>query len=138
MAYSKKPNDIPTTPNLVYAKEGRTNWPDWLGTDTRSGAEIVWRPFEEARAFARSLGLKSGKEWVAFGKTDKRPADIPTAPYRIYAKDGWTNWKIAIGDSDLLKSDIPRGPRSAKSAYQRYSLHQQCTFLRAPLLSFIT
>ena len=34
--------------------------------------------------------------------------------------------------------DIPLGASFVESAYRRYSLHQQCTFLRAPLLSFIT
>jgi hypothetical protein len=51
-----------------------------------------WRPFDEARAFVRSRGLKSEKEWQAFSQSKKRPADIPSHPGSIYADAGWAGW----------------------------------------------
>ena len=36
-----------------------------------------WRSFEEARKFAQSLNLKSGKEWLNYCKSGKKPKDIP-------------------------------------------------------------
>jgi len=48
-----------------------------------------WRPFEEARKFARSLKLKNQGEWVEYCKSDERPSDIPTNPHAAYKNDGW-------------------------------------------------
>ena len=45
-----------------------------------------WRKFEDARALARKLGLKSASEWRDYCKSGKKPADIPANPYTIYAK----------------------------------------------------
>ena len=39
-----------------------------------------WRKFEDARAFVRSLGLKSADEWSDYCKSGKKPADIPVIP----------------------------------------------------------
>ena len=91
-AYSKsgkKPDYIPTSPYSVYAEKGWTNWGDWLGTSCL--------PFEEARAFAHKLGLKSQKEWLVYRKSGKRPSSIPTNPNRTYAGKGWTSWGDWLG-----------------------------------------
>jgi len=62
-------------------------------------AKLSWRPFEEARAYVRSLNLKSNTEWLKFTKgelTQKGilPADIPVTPERTYKNDGW----FSLGD----------------------------------------
>ena len=54
-----------------------------------------WRSFEEARAFAQSLGLKSVTEWNQWYKTDTRPNDIPSDPYAAY-KEIRSNAKINL------------------------------------------
>jgi hypothetical protein len=64
---------------------------DWIGTDI-----FHYRPFKMARAFVRALGLKSAKEWNAYCTSGKKPADIPSVAYKIYADDGW------LGMSDWL------------------------------------
>lgn len=51
-----------------------------------------WLPFEDARAFARSLGLKSGDEWLAYCRGelegfDPKPENIPTSANQIYADE---------------------------------------------------
>src|SRR5205823_578783 len=55
----------------------------------------TFRPFAEARAYVRGLGLRNGDEWADWAKSAARPADIPSAPDRTY-KDQW------IGMSDWL------------------------------------
>ena len=55
----KLPPDIPAGPERVYVDDW-TNWADWLGHNRRIGG---WRPFREARQFARRLNLKSNKDW---------------------------------------------------------------------------
>jgi superfamily II DNA or RNA helicase len=84
----KKPDDIPTEPGGTYANAGWLGWRDWLGTN--------WRPFEEARAFVRSLGFKSAKEWIAYSKSGNRPVDIPSNPQKAYADD-WVSFSDWLG-----------------------------------------
>ncbi len=62
-------------------------------------AKLSWRPFEEARRFAQSLGLKSNSQWSVYcqkgleGKP-KLPSDIPKAPWWGYRDSGW----VSVGD----------------------------------------
>jgi len=53
-----------------------------------------WRPFEEARAYVQTLGLKNQEEWKSWVKSNQRPDDIPAAPWNIYKDKGW----ISLGD----------------------------------------
>jgi hypothetical protein len=52
-----------------------------------------YRPFKEARAFARSRNLRTKAEWFEFCKSGKKPKDIPATPQRIYAENGWAGWR---------------------------------------------
>ena len=42
---------------------------------SRGGSRIARKPFAEAREFARSLGLRSTKEWEKWSKSGARPDD---------------------------------------------------------------
>jgi superfamily II DNA or RNA helicase len=83
----RKPSDIPSNPDKTYANAGWAGTADWLGT----GRFHVkgWRPFKQARAFARGLNLNSGEEWSAYCRSGRKPADIPMSPHAVYAKVGW-------------------------------------------------
>jgi len=50
-----------------------------------------WRPFEEARKFVRSLGLKNQVEWREYYKSGNKPDDIPSRPDKAYNGIGWKN-----------------------------------------------
>lgn len=57
-------------------------------------AKLGWRPFEEARAYARSLGLDSQEAWRRFAREadpekQELPLDIPRTPNVIYKGQGW-------------------------------------------------
>jgi len=93
-----QPDNIPSSPHLVYAKEF-AGWADWLGTDTVAAKDRVFLPFAEARQFARGLGLKSQIEWEEYRRSGNRPADIPANPHRVYAKEfaGWADWLGYLG-----------------------------------------
>jgi hypothetical protein len=83
----KKPDDIPVSPRKVYARAGWEGLDDWLGIAKH------WRPFREARIFARKIGLNSKTEWDAYCRSGKKPNDIPNAPHRVYADwNGWGDW----------------------------------------------
>jgi hypothetical protein len=62
------PADIPAFAERTYANKGWKGMGDWLGTGTIAPQWREYRPFAEARAFARKLKLKSGKEWRAYCK----------------------------------------------------------------------
>jgi superfamily II DNA or RNA helicase len=90
----KLPADIPTCPNRTYADMGWKGMGDWLGTGRLASRLKKHRSFSKARAFARKLQLKSGKEWRAFCKgkmlhKGRLPADIPACPNQTYADKGW-------------------------------------------------
>src|SRR5262245_46696781 len=55
----KLPRGLPRAPHMVFADDGWLSWGDWLGSGTIATYKVKYRPFEQARAFARTLGLKS-------------------------------------------------------------------------------
>ncbi|MBE43614.1 MAG: hypothetical protein CMO16_00300 [Thaumarchaeota archaeon] len=59
------------------------------------GNKKVWRSFEEARKFTRSLKLRNQTEWNQYYMSNKdgipKPDDIPSAPWKIYKND-WNGW----------------------------------------------
>ena len=73
---------------------------DWLGTGTIAPQLRQFRSFAKARAFVRRLKLKNVAEWRALCRGDLKdkgvlPPDIPQAPERTYANEGWVstgNW----------------------------------------------
>ena len=87
-----KPDDIPASPEKAY----KGKWKgigDWLGTGRVANRYKIFRPFEEARTFARSLGLKSEKYWRSYCRSGEKPEDIPYSPNEVY-KEQW----IGMGD----------------------------------------
>ena len=92
-----KPHDIPTKPYRTYANEGWVGLGDWLGTGTVANQFRQFRPFKEARAFARGLGLVSNKEWRDYLNSNMKPDDIPSAPEHAYAEVGWAGYPDWLG-----------------------------------------
>jgi hypothetical protein len=93
-ASGARPADIPARPSQTYANSGWLGYGDWLGTGTVSTRMRKFRSFKRARAFARSLGLKSQREWSVYCKSGKKPRDIPQSPHEVYADVGW----LGLGD----------------------------------------
>ena len=94
--------DVPADPARMYRGHGWRGWCDFLGVAKRGRPRTAWRPFVEARAFARGLAFRSSHEWVAWCRGDRpdlptRPADIPAVPYLAYAADGWNGWRDFLG-----------------------------------------
>jgi hypothetical protein len=100
----KRPVGISTQPHKIYAGSGWVSWGDWFGNNNVHTKAFL--PFEEARAFVRSLGLKGAKEWCAYRKN--RPSNIPSAPNTQYAGKGWVNWGDWFGTSNVhTKTFLP-------------------------------
>ena len=97
----KKPADVPSNPNQMYAKAGWAGMGDWLGTGKVATHLRQYRPFKKARAFVRSLGLKSVDEWYDYCKSGRKPADIPISASKTYEEDGWSGWGDWLGTGRL-------------------------------------
>jgi superfamily II DNA or RNA helicase len=82
-----KPQDIPSNPNKMFKDKGWKGWPDFLGK-----RKTEYRTYEGTKKFARSLNLKSKKEWSELCKSGKKPKDIPSNLYQFYKDKGWTSW----------------------------------------------
>ncbi len=96
------PSNIPANPAVKYASQGWKGYGDWLGTGKLRPGLQQYRSFDEARAFAHTLGLKGQTEWFQFCKgkfSDKGelPSDIPVTPHRIYAGKGWAGMGDWLG-----------------------------------------
>jgi hypothetical protein len=96
-----KPADIPAYARATYADAGWAGFGDWLGTGTVASFLRQFRPFKKARAFVRRLGLKSSDEWRDYYKSGKKPLDIPAAPSRTYAEEGWVGMGDWLGTSKV-------------------------------------
>ena len=81
----------------------------------------AWRPFDEARGFARSLQLKNVKEWEQYAKTDEKPNDIPAAPSYVYKNDGWKNWIDWLGNEDRIVSEETKRKMSEAAKGRKHS-----------------
>ena len=105
-----KPDFIPDEPYIVYKGEGWKGWDAWLKKTKETkfeeprmmtlweSAEIQkWLPYNDARNFARSLGLEYKEQWNIYVKglySDKKalPENIPKDPDWIYRYTGWRDW----------------------------------------------
>jgi hypothetical protein len=119
-----KPFDIPSAPQVAYAKSGWNGWGDWLGTGNVAFHLRHYLPFPAARSFARSLGLVDHAAWRDYvrGRLSGKPplpTNIPADPYSKYRSKGWRNWR------DWL------GPRVAKHPSWKYrAFHDAREFAR--------
>ncbi len=93
----KRPSDIPSNANKIYKGKGWIDWPDFLGTQNTATFKRKFRPFEEAKEFVRSLGLKNIEDYKRYASSGNRPADIPSDPQLQYKGKGWIDWPDFLG-----------------------------------------
>ena len=56
----------------------------------------------------RDLGFKDTREWRAYSKSDKKPANIPSSPNDAYTERDWTNWGDWLGTGNVrTKTFLP-------------------------------
>jgi superfamily II DNA or RNA helicase len=93
----KKPDYIPAAPHKVYKGKGWTNLGDWLGTGRLAPKDKKYWPYEKAKEFAQSSGIKSSKQWSLASKAGKLPVGLPADPARKYEQKGWITWGHFLG-----------------------------------------
>src|SRR5262249_41993518 len=125
----EKPPDIPADPVYVY-REHWKGWGDWLG---HGRAGEVWRPFGPAREYARTLKLKSYKEWRerardrSFANKNRLPDDIPSYPNNVYKKE-WIGWWDWLGTRHRRRKWMPYA--SARALARKLGLTSERAFVR--------
>ena len=117
------PPDIPASPWYIYKDTGWLSMGDWLGTGYVARSKREYRPFKDARAFVRSLALKSTYEWIKYSRSGKRPDDIPSNPGRSYAGIGWISWGDWLGGSYVASSQRYRLFNDARAFVRKLSLN---------------
>jgi hypothetical protein len=63
-----------------------------------------FRDFEDAREFARSLGIQTWKEWQEYCKSGNKPDDIPRNVNTTYKKD-FKGWGDFLGTGTIRTQD---------------------------------
>ena len=96
-----RPANIPSAPHKIYKHDGWQGYGHWLGTGNLVGGKLAFLPFKKAREYARTLKLKSKKEWKDWAKTGDRPANVPSHPDRIYQHDGWQGYGHWLGTGNV-------------------------------------
>jgi len=87
-----KPDNIPSTPNMVYKNEWK-GVPDWLENGNSSNKDRIYLTYEECQKFAQKNSITSQIEWEKFGK---KPSNVPSHPERVFSKQ-WTTWPNFLG-----------------------------------------
>jgi exonuclease I len=105
-----KPENIPTNPNTIYKNEFK-GMGDWLGTGRIAYRDMIYRPFKEAREFARALNFKNRKEWAEYCRSEDKPDDISASPDQTYKNDfkgvgDWlgTEWRSFNEARDFVRT----------------------------------
>jgi len=86
---------IPYSPYKIYDTEWK-GWGHFLSTYRVQDNLKEYRPFQEAREWARSLNLKMHKEWRLL-ELDKLPNGIPKKPEKTYKNKGWVSYSDWLG-----------------------------------------
>jgi len=135
-----RPDDIPSAPDGVYADSGWKGWGDFIGNGEppkvqRGRYRRPAMPFEEARVFARSLGLRSIKEWRSwlYGNRPDLPGvpdHLPRAPLSVYAKDGWLGFGDFLGTGNVSnRLRVFRGFEAAREFARTLGLRSRAEWL---------
>jgi superfamily II DNA or RNA helicase len=125
---SKRPNDIPSSPQRTYENKGWNGWGDFLAIENYRVNDIEWLPYEIARKTIRKLGLKNINDWYEYSRSTDLDKRIPRAPAVAYKNDGWKGIGDWIGTdkiADQFKKYLSfEDARKFMKAHKIYSLKE--------------
>lgn len=101
---NKRPENIPSTPDIVYKDNGWIDWKYFFGKDYCS--------YDEAKIFVHKLNLTTPQEWIKYCKGEysslpKKPKNISSQPKVTYISD-WINWEDWLGNTKYLPFEEAR------------------------------
>lgn len=99
-----KPENIPTSPEIVYKNEW-VNWNQWLGNNNKFHGNKNYLIFKEALKITTALNLKSKKEWENYVKQNNIN-NLPLKPDYYYSEwINWSYWLTGYEKNTKIKSD---------------------------------
>ena len=97
----KRPEGVPSTPDMTYKDKGWKSWPEFLGT----GVPFVALSYKEAQKIVQKAGIQNAREFYA---RKPKPEGVPSQPYVIYKGKGWKNWPEFFGTEWLSYAEARR------------------------------
>ena len=99
------PENIPPNPDVIYRNVGWKAWSDWL---VWPNDKKVYSSFFKVREFARSLRLKSKKQWMEYCSQEnpshlRYNISLPVKPWLEYKNIGWKDWSDWLGTKIQFK-----------------------------------
>ena len=113
-----RPLDVPSNPHRTYKGAGWVSWGKFLGTNSVALYNRTFRTYEAARAYVRSRGVTTSKEWRVWCAKGSRPSDIPGAPDIVYRGRGWISWPHFLRAVDDSTSEAD-GRRAVRQPHLR-------------------
>ena len=111
-----RPSDIPFDPSAVYRGKGWAGWRDFLNSEEARPTSWDFRPFEEARAYARQLGLRTENRVGNLGEVARqagRCAGRTRLPSTVI-RDGLALGRLACGTNSRRGEGWRRIPGLAR------------------------
>ncbi|RJG13654.1 integrase [Pseudomonas cavernicola] len=102
---------LPHKPDSYYRDCGWVDWYDFFGKGK------PYSTYLEARAAALALGVKNSTEYFLRRSEDPR---LPRSPSNVYARKGWVNWYVFLGNES---PDFYRTYTEARSAVQKLQIN---------------
>lgn len=100
--------DLPWDPSTYYKHSGWVSWGDFLGNNNVATQDVVFLPYEEAKALIQSKGIINSRDYRTKVELGELPG-LPTTPNKTY-KDQWSHWGEFLGTGDkkrILASNPP-------------------------------
>ena len=101
-----RPTCMPSDPHHTYKDDGWQGYEHWLGTGAVAPQKQQFLSFKLALLHARSLKLKTQKEWRMWCKSGNRPANVPSCPCQPYKHSGWQGWGHWLGTGSLHATEF--------------------------------
>jgi hypothetical protein len=113
------PAHFPYQPHRFFSADGWVSYGESLGLpEMRRKSPTIW-PFDMARRFARSLGLKGTEDWRAYRAgllQQKRPLGLPSNPQASYTGKGWKGYPDFLGyDEPWMRVDNKMSFKDARA-----------------------
>ena len=94
-----RPENFPSRPDQTY-KDKWTSWGDFLGTRNISTRKREWMSLQDAKALMQSQGIRTFAQFQKWSKSEQRPKDFPSNPYKIYTNE-WKGWGDFLGTGNI-------------------------------------
>lgn len=101
----KRPDNIPSEPNINYKNKGWISIGDWLGTFKIANQKKIFLSFEKAREYVHTLNIKGQSDWSRYIKKNGVPNNIPSNPRETYGSEKWKGWGDWVGSGYVANKD---------------------------------